>query len=94
MRKNKEQCRDDRCRSVCWAVRPIREHLVVRGQVNVDVEVWASEWRKVTGCVSSRKWSEDKCLLGFDGAEVRRFDLPLRATFRVVPLLRINIRKE
>ena len=86
--------RDDRPKSVCWAADPIRKHLVVRGQVNVDIEVRASEWRKVTGHDSSGKWFEDKCLLGFNGVEVRRVDLPLRATFWAVPLLRIIIRKE
>ena len=87
-------CRDSRPRIVCWAVGLIREHLLVREQVNVDVEVRVSEWRKVTGHESSRRWSGDKLLLGFGGVEVRRVDLPSRVTFRAVPLLRINIRKE
>ena len=34
--------RDDRPKSVCWAADPIRKHLVVQGQVNVDIEVRAS----------------------------------------------------
>ena len=76
-----KNCRVDRPRSICWVVGLVREHLVVRGQVNVDVEGRASEWRKVTGHESSGRWSEDKCLLDFDDAKVKRVDLPSRATF-------------
>ena len=73
---------------------PIREHILVQGLVNIDIGVRASEWRKVTGHENSGRWSEDKFLICFDGAEVRKVDLPSRATFRAIPLLRISIRKE
>ena len=55
--------------------------------------MWANEWRKVTGHESSGRWSEDKFLLGFNRAEVRRVGLPSRATFRAAPLLRISFKK-
>ena len=48
----------------------------------------------MTSHESSGRWFEEKCLLGFDGAEVKRVDMPSRATFRAIPLLRISIRKE
>ena len=44
----------------------------------------------MTGHESLGRWSEDKFLLDFDGAKIRRVDLPSRVTFRVVPLLRIK----
>ena len=37
---------------------------MVRGQVNVSMEVQVSGWRKGTGHEGSGRWSEDKCLLG------------------------------
>ena len=37
---------------------------------------------------------KDKCLIGFDGVEVRRVDLPSRATFQATLLVRISFRKE
>jgi len=58
------------------------------------VEVQISGWRKGTGHEGSRRLSEDKCLLDFNGAEVRRVDLLSRATFWVVLLVKISIRKE
>ena len=36
-------CREDRPKNVYWAMGPVRGHLVVRGQGNVDVEVRASK---------------------------------------------------
>ena len=36
----------------------------------------------------------DKFLIFYNGAKVRRVDLPSRATFRAIPLLRMSIRKE
>ena len=57
-------CRDDKPKNVYWVVGPVRGQLVVRGHVNINVEVWASEWRKVFGHEGSGRWSEDKCLLG------------------------------
>ena len=73
---------------------PVREHILVQGLVNIDIGVRASEWRKVTSHESSGRWSEDKFLICFDDAKVRKVDLPSRATFRAVPLLRVSIRKE
>ena len=87
-------CGDNRPRSICQAVGLVREHLLVKGQVNVDVKMQANEWRKVTGHESSGRWSEDKFLICFDGAKVRKVDLPSIATFWAIPLLRISIRKE
>ena len=67
---------------------------MVRGQVNISVEVQISGWRKGTGHEGSRRLSEDKCLLDFNGAKVKRVDLPSKATFWVVLLVKISIRKE
>ena len=53
-------CRDDRPRNVYWVIGPVQRHLAVRGQVNINVEVRANEWRKVFGHEGSRRWSEDK----------------------------------
>ena len=53
--------------NVYWAVGPVRGHLIVRGQVNVGVEVRANGWRKVFSHEGSRRWSEDKCFLGLVG---------------------------
>ena len=36
-------CREDRPKNVYWAMGPIRGHLVVRGQGNINVEVRASK---------------------------------------------------
>ena len=35
-------CREDKPKNVYWALSAIRGQLVVRGQGNVDVEVWAN----------------------------------------------------
>jgi len=53
-------CREDRPRNVYWALGLVLEHVVVRGQGNIDIEVQASEWRKVVGRKGSRRWSKDK----------------------------------
>ena len=37
---------------------------------------------------------KDKCPLGFDGVEVKRVDLPSKATFQAALLVRISFRKE
>jgi len=58
------------------------------------VEVQISRWRKGTGCEGSGRWFKDKCLLGFNDAEVRRVDLTSRATFWAVLLVRISIKNE
>ena len=58
------------------------------------MEVQISGWRKGTDREGSGRWFEDKCLLGFNDAEVRRVDLTSRATFRAVLLVRISIRNE
>ena len=60
----KRYCGDDRPSNVYWAVGPVQGHLVVRGQVNINVEVRANEWRKVFGHKGSGRWFEDKCFLG------------------------------
>ena len=36
----------------------------------------------------------DKFLIFYNGAKVRRVDLPSRAMFQAIPLLRMSIRKE
>ena len=43
-------------RNVYSTLGPIRGHLVVRKQGNIDIEIRASEWRKVVGPKSSRRW--------------------------------------
>ena len=53
-------CRDDRPKNVYWVMGHVRRHLAVRGQVNINVEVCANEWRKVFGHEGSGRWSEDK----------------------------------
>ena len=58
------------------------------------MEVRISGWRKGTGHEGSRRLSEDKCLLNFNGAKVRRVDLPSRAMLKAILLVRINIRKD
>jgi len=60
-------CRGDRLSSIylyiCCAGGPIRGHLVVRGQVNVIMEVGISEYRKGIGHADPRKKSEEDCFL-------------------------------
>ena len=60
MRILKGYCRKDRPINVFWALGPVRGHLIVKGRGNIDIEVQASEWRKMVGHKGSGKWSEDK----------------------------------
>ena len=48
----------------------------------------------MTSHESSGRWFEEKCLLGFDDVEIKRVDIPSRATFWAISLLRISIKNE
>ena len=53
-------CRGDKPSSAYWAVGPVREHLVIRRQVNIIAEVHISGCGKGSGHKGSRRRSEDK----------------------------------
>ena len=61
---------------------PIREHLVVRGQGNLDIEVRNSKWREVFGHKGSKMWSEDKCLFGLTEQRSERLTCRQQQHFR------------
>ena len=81
-------CRDERPRSVYWAMRLVREYLTVQGQVGFNGKVPNDELWKDTGHKGLVRLFEEVW------SAIRKFGLPLGATLQTILLIRINIMRE